>query len=73
VSDYWEEVGTLMAWHHVNNPSFNISKIKQLIVDFRRNQAGQDSILINRGDMETVKALVWKTKLTARRLYGKPS
>lgn len=44
---YMEEVGTPTMWCQVNNLSFNISKIKELIVDFRRNQVGHVPIHIN--------------------------
>jgi hypothetical protein len=37
---YMEEVGTIAVWCQVNNLSLNVSKTKELIVDFRRNQAG---------------------------------
>ncbi|CAB1350641.1 unnamed protein product [Coregonus sp. 'balchen'] len=44
---YREDVGTLTAWCQVNNFSLNVSKIKELIVDFRRNQARHPHILMN--------------------------
>jgi hypothetical protein len=37
---YREEVGGLKVWCQVNNLSLNVSKTKELIVDFRRNRAG---------------------------------
>jgi thymidine kinase len=43
-----------MVWCQVNNLSLNVSKTKELIVNFRRNQAGQAPILINRAAIETV-------------------
>ena len=42
-----EDGGTLTIWCQVNNLSLNISKTKEPIVDFRRNQAGHAPILIN--------------------------
>ncbi|XP_021460298.2 uncharacterized protein si:dkey-148h10.5 isoform X2 [Oncorhynchus mykiss] len=50
---YREEVGTMTAQYQINN--LNISKTKELIEDFRRNQAGHDPILINGAAAETVK------------------
>jgi hypothetical protein len=44
---YKEEVGTLTVWFQVNSLSLNIRKTKELIVNFRRNQAGHAPILIN--------------------------
>ena len=43
-----------MEWCQVNNLSLNVSKTKELIVGFRRNQAGHAPILINRAAVETV-------------------
>ena len=51
---YREEVGTLPVWCQVNNLSLNVSKAKELIVDFRRNQAGHAPILINGAAVEMV-------------------
>jgi hypothetical protein len=50
---YREEVGPRTAWQ-VNNLSLNVSKTNELIVDFRRNQAGHAPILINGATIETV-------------------
>ncbi|XP_035642739.1 uncharacterized protein itgb3bp isoform X2 [Oncorhynchus keta] len=50
---YREEVGTMTARYQINN--LNISKTKELIEDFRRNQAGHDPILTNGAAAETVK------------------
>jgi hypothetical protein len=44
---YREEVGTLTAWYQVNKLSLNVRVTKELIVDFRRNQAGLTPLLIN--------------------------
>lgn len=51
----YREVGTLTVWCQVNNLSLNISKTNEVIVYFRRNQVGHAPILINGGNMETVK------------------
>ena len=59
---YREEVGILMVFCQVNNLSLNVSKTKDLIVDFRRNQAGHTPILINRAALETVKNKVPRRK-----------
>ena len=40
---YREEVGTLTAWCLVNNRSLNVSKTKELIVDFRRKPLWRQS------------------------------
>ncbi|KAM9538879.1 uncharacterized protein ACWYII_037673 [Salvelinus alpinus] len=53
-NDETEEVGTLTAWCQVNNLSLNVSKTKELIADFRRNQAGHALILINGTTVEPV-------------------
>ena len=37
-----------------NNLSLNVSKTKELIVDFRRNQAGHPTILVNGATVEMV-------------------
>jgi hypothetical protein len=39
---YREEVGTLMEWCQVNNLSLNVSKTKEIIMNYRRNQAGHN-------------------------------
>jgi hypothetical protein len=52
---YREDVGTLTVWCQVNNPSLNVSKTREVIVDFRRNQAGHAHILINGPAVETAK------------------
>ena len=54
-TSYREEIVTLTAWCQVNNLSLNVSKTKELIVDFRRNQAERAPILINGATVETVK------------------
>ncbi|XP_031662242.1 uncharacterized protein LOC116357768 [Oncorhynchus kisutch] len=56
---YRKEVGTLIAWCQVNNLSLNISKTKELIVDFRRNHAGHVPILINRATVEMVNNFIF--------------
>ena len=50
---YREEVGPLTVWCQVKNLSLNVSKTKELIVDFRRNQAGHAPILIKGAAIET--------------------
>jgi hypothetical protein len=49
-----DEVGTLTVWCQVNNISLYVSKIKEQIVDFRRNQAWHAPIIINRAAVDTV-------------------
>ena len=51
---YREELGTLTAWCWVNNLSLSINKTMELIVDFKRNQAGYAPILINGATVEMV-------------------
>jgi hypothetical protein len=67
---YREEVGTLMAWCQVNNLSLNVSKTKEPIVDFSRNQAGQGPILINRAAWRHVITSNSSAYTTPRRLNG---
>jgi hypothetical protein len=48
---YREEVGTLTVWCQVDNLSLNFRGTKQLIVDFRRSQAGHAPILTNMAEL----------------------
>ena len=52
-SAYREEVDTLTTWCQINNLSLNISKTKEMIVDYRRRQEEEHAPLyINRSVVE---------------------
>ncbi len=53
-SAYREEVHTLTNWCHNNNLSLNISKTKELVVDFRRQTSEHPPITIVRTPVERV-------------------
>ncbi len=53
-SAYREEVHTLTNWCHNNNLSLNISKTKELVVDFRRRTSVHPPITIDRTPVERV-------------------
>ena len=54
-SAYRGEVDTLTTWCQINNLSLNISKTKEMIVDYRRRQEEEHAPLyINRAVVEKV-------------------
>ena len=53
---YREEVRKLSVWCQDNNLSLNVSKTKELIVDYRKRRAKQDPININGSVVERVKS-----------------
>jgi hypothetical protein len=53
---YREEVRALTEWCQENNLSLNISKMKELIVDYRRQHREQDPIHIDETAVERVKS-----------------
>ena len=61
---YREEVTILEEWCQENNLSLNVNKMKELIVDFRRQQREHAPILIDRAAVEKVKSSSAYTSLT---------
>ncbi|KAI5606429.1 gastrula zinc finger protein XlCGF28.1-like [Silurus asotus] len=55
-SAYREEVQQLTAWCGANNLSLNVDKTKEMIVDFRRAQSDQSSLIIDGSSVEIVKS-----------------
>ena len=53
---YMEEVRELTVWCQDNNLSLNVSKTKELIVDYRKRRAEQAPINIDRAVVEWVKS-----------------
>ena len=53
---YREEVRELAVWCQDNNLSLNVSKTKELIVDYRKMQAEQAPIIINGAVVERVES-----------------
>ena len=53
---YREEVGALGVWCQENNFSLNVNKIKEMIVDFRKQQREHPPIHINRAAVEKVES-----------------
>ncbi|KAK3506455.1 hypothetical protein QTP70_000622 [Hemibagrus guttatus] len=56
-SAYREEVQQLTAWCKVINPSLNVDKTKEMVVDFRRAQSHQSPLNIDRSSVEIVKCI----------------
>ncbi|XP_059823893.1 probable RNA-directed DNA polymerase from transposon BS isoform X4 [Hypanus sabinus] len=55
-SEYKEEIKNLVAWCEDNNLSLNVSKTKELVVDFRRSSGPHDPIYISGAQLEQVKS-----------------
>jgi hypothetical protein len=55
-TDYREEVRDLAAWCQNNNLSLNITKIKEIIVDYRKRRSKHTPILINGAVVEQVES-----------------
>ena len=53
---YREEVRELAVWCQDNNPSLNVSKTKELIVDYRKRRAEQAPINIDGAVVERVES-----------------
>eukprot|EP00061_Rhincodon_typus_P008649 g31447.t1 len=53
--EYREEIEGLALWYNDNNLSLNISKTKELIIDFRKKGAEHTPICINRAEFDSVK------------------
>ena len=53
---YREETSALVEWCHENNLSLNINKMKELIMDYRRQQREHAPICIDWAAMERVKS-----------------
>jgi hypothetical protein len=53
---YREEVRDLIVWRQDNNLSINVSKTKEMIMDYRKRRAEQVSINIDRAEMERVES-----------------
>ena len=56
---YREEVRELAVWCQDNNLSLNVSKTKELIVDYRKRRAKQAPININRAVVERVESFMF--------------
>eukprot|EP00061_Rhincodon_typus_P011598 g36741.t1 len=55
---YRKELASLVTWYNENNLSLNVSKTKELIIDFRKNGVEHAPIYINGAErMESVKFL----------------
>ncbi|KAK3528902.1 hypothetical protein QTP70_012084 [Hemibagrus guttatus] len=55
-SAYREEVQQLTAWCKANNLSLNVEKMKEMVVDFRREQSDHSPLNINGSPVEIVKS-----------------
>eukprot|EP00061_Rhincodon_typus_P015370 g43002.t1 len=55
-TEYWKEIECLAAWHKDNNLSINVSKMKELVIDFRKWIGGHDPICTNGAEVEMVKS-----------------
>eukprot|EP00061_Rhincodon_typus_P014559 g41645.t1 len=53
--EYRKEIEHLVAWCKVNTLSVNVSKTKQLVIDFRKQGGGHAPIYINGAEVEMVK------------------
>ncbi|KAI4893655.1 hypothetical protein NFI96_034156, partial [Prochilodus magdalenae] len=57
---YRDEVSALSEWGYHNNLSLNISKAKEMIVDYRKLQRGGHAPLyINRAEVERVSSVTF--------------
>ena len=53
---YREEVRNLAMWCQDNNLSLNMTKTKEMIVDYRKKRTGHDPILIDGTAVEQVES-----------------
>ena len=61
---YREEVRDLAVWYQENNLSLNVSKTKELIVDYRKRRAEQATL--------TSKGLKWSRSRVSSSLVSRP-
>ena len=55
---YKEEVRNLAVWCQDNNPSLNVIKIKEIIVDYKKRRTEHTRILINGAVVEQVESFL---------------
>ena len=53
---YWKEVEHLAGWCADNNLVFNVSKTKELIIDFHKAKSPTPCLMINGADVNLVDA-----------------
>eukprot|EP00061_Rhincodon_typus_P008952 g32028.t1 len=53
---YRKEIDSLVAWCKDNNLSLNISKVKELVIDFWKQWGGHIPVHMNGAEMEKVKS-----------------
>ena len=51
-----KEIENLVQWCDDNNLSLNVSKMKAIVINFRKCNGGQGPVYINRNDVEIVKS-----------------
>eukprot|EP00061_Rhincodon_typus_P010686 g35169.t1 len=56
-SKYRREIEVLVTWCKENNLSLNVSKTKELIINFRKKGGEHTPIYINRTEVERVKSI----------------
>eukprot|EP00061_Rhincodon_typus_P014573 g41664.t1 len=56
-TEYRREIECLVVWYKDNNLSLNVSKTKELIIDFGKKGEGHAPIYINRAEVEMVKTI----------------
>eukprot|EP00061_Rhincodon_typus_P004823 g23504.t1 len=57
ITEYRKKIECLAAWCKDNNLSINVSKMKELIIDFRKQSGGHTLVCINGAEVEMVESV----------------